>query len=247
MSECANRGGSVLVLALWAVFLIVSLAIAAGNVVSSALGAAGRLRSRQVSRELAESAVERAWGAIAVSTNDATLQDMPGLFMDNGELGGGKFSVQHLAVDPTGAVVTNHGVAAMSQRLNLNRAGKGELAALLREKGELTEVEASSLADVIIECRSGRNGRLTVLHGTGYAPNNRYCCRTKRFQFVEELLLLDEVASRPGLYSVIAPFLTVFGKGCYGGTAVGVSEDGDVTRISFVVDRAGRRLYWHEY
>jgi len=244
--KAGRRDASVLVLALWALFFLASLAVAAGAYVSAALNAAARIEGRQRAREQAVAGVWKAWEIARTATNDAQVSDNPEAFRDNTEMPGGSFTVYHLEIGPEGVVSTNYGAIHEVRRLNLNKAGETGISAMIRDRAGLSQASASQIAAAIVAARSGNAG-LTSPFGEDYDGSGSYAVRNRQYQLPEELMLVAEVREAQAVYGAIEPFVTVFGKGFYSGTSVGRSGMGmPEYKVKFVVSVSGSIAYWFE-
>ena len=101
-----DRGGSLLVVTVWAIFLLGMLAIAVSRHVSVALDSARRLSARMEASRLAQAGVLRSAAVLMRDTNSwDSLSEMwassHGTFKDV-ELEGGTFSISHEVVQPDG-------------------------------------------------------------------------------------------------------------------------------------------------
>lgn len=250
--------GSALILALWTLFFLGALAVAVGSYVSAGVQLASRLKGNTVAYQLARAGIELAIDQVLTNvTNwnasvESGFQQNPALFQDNRSLPGGSFSVTYTFISTNGGhTVTNYGILRERSKVNLNTASPATLATVFKDKGGLTEGASMSLATNVVSWRTG--GRDSAKKKLAGAGSGEYL--HQGFQSLYELLLIDGMT--PDLFAELEPFLTIFGKNCYGGTAEGVAsvDDGAGGRsilgqraISFVYDRDRRRLvYWHEF
>lgn len=246
MCTCGQRG-SILVLTLWVLFFLSALAVAVGMRVATDVTAARRLEDRAKARWQAWAAVDFVKAQAMFSTNLAALASDPDLFRENDSAGNeGHFSVRWVNHTNAQGVVTNYGVGREGLKLNLNRASQKELAFLMVERGGLAPQEAQEVSAAVLRCRRGTD-ELTSGERSEYLDGIRYRCRTARFELAEELLLVQEVQRKPGLFARIAPHVTVHTDTCLSGIAMGVAAGGTTTQtVHFVVDSAGRALSWRE-
>lgn len=218
-SDDAARFGSVLILVLWALFFLSSLALAVSVHVSAGMDAARRMDLLARARLLAVAGVERAimeaavqrtntWDGVnreAWNRNAAVFKDV--------QLGPGSFSVYFVRQDEDGQSVTNGGVLGEAARVNLNRADQKLLAPLFESVAGLGGQAADNLAAAVIRWREGGGDGLTGRGGGGYyVEQDKTEARAARnFRSVYELLLL------PGMdqatLAKVLPYVTVCGDG----------------------------------
>lgn len=243
-----SRGGSILVLVLWVLFFLAALSVAVGTRASATLRFAGELKRRAEARSLAMAGVARAIAVIDGVTNAADLVDVPDYLGPSGTLPGGTHEVVCVSVDKEKGAVTNWGVCWEGAKKDLNRISQAELAAVIEKTGQLQGDAAGAVASAILRCRNG-NDDLTEVADVAYSAPSQYRCQRKQFQLLSELNFLEEVRSVPELVGALEPYVTVYDDACFSGTAIGTVE-GDppvMCRISFVVERGGRRRLWYEH
>jgi general secretion pathway protein K len=215
-----SKAGSVLILALWALFFLSALALAIGAYVSSALTMATSLRAETAAYGAARAGVDQAIQIIADDTNawDDLTEDWAGaeeLFRNVPLEGGSAYWLVNLAVDEAGATVTNFGLADEDRKVNLNRAETNLVAALLVRVGG---VSAGSADGILAEIRqywqrkAALRRQAEVLTGrvaSGYsAPATD---SVAGFQSLNELFLVPGVTR--DLFARVEPYATVYGSG----------------------------------
>lgn len=230
------RQGSTLIVALWALFLLGTIAVAVGVRASSSITLAEHMRVSAVIDSLARAGVERAIASVMLG--DETKMTGEGSeywSRDNDTFEKGLFSVAYATTD-AGNTVTNFGVVSEGSLTNINKMA--EIKTLLEQNVDratalqLTEnIRKYRLAKKILT-RGGVNGR---------------------FQSIYELLLVDGMTEE--IFEQIAPFVTVFDKNCYRGTAIGATDTADKKisgsslqrHIEFVFDPKKRKIvYWNQ-
>ncbi len=229
--EDVSERGSILLLALWTLFFLATLALAVGAHVSAGLRRAGALKNNTTAYYLACAGVERAIMAIeADNTNEWAGQTSEYWSKDNDSIDCGLFSVMYMRVKKDG-VETNFGVTTVSCRTNINNLSN--FRSLLESK--LDADKAAGIAEGARQYRKDKK-ELTLKGVNG------------KFESVYELLLVPGVNAR--LFKEIEPYITVYGGNCFEGIAegkAGARESAD-SRITFVFDRGtGKILYWHEH
>jgi len=246
--------GSALILALWTLFFLGSLALAVGAHVSANLRLAGRVKTGNTAHYLARGGVERAvFDVIVNATNwdgvtDEDLNSDELIFKDNDSLDGGAFSVMYAFVPTnTGVVSTNYGVVTERRRIDVNRSSQRTVALALAERvEEIDEKTAFAVAKAIVDYRNKKSDTQKELTGKPGKGN---------FEHSRELLLVPGIG--PEVFAQIRPHVTIYGKSCFRGTAEGRALAGqadaekvvvDTCRIDFVFDSGESRfVYWREY
>jgi len=216
-----SRAGSVLVLAVWALFFLGALAVAVGTHVSSNIRVAVAVRHRTRAYALARAGVDLAAVHVAANTNrwDGLTEECwncdRDLFRRNATLGEGVFSVCFNELEPDGEVTTIHGLAGEERKVNLNGARiRDLLAALVETVGGKKRSQADRIAEAIVAWREAVDDELlTRDKETEYyaALERSYPCHHGNFEVLHELLLVRGVDV--GLYAKIAPYLTLYGSG----------------------------------
>jgi hypothetical protein len=235
--------GSVLVLAVWSLFFLGALSVAVGSHVAAQLRLAGTLAARQEARSLARAGVSLAVSQIECHAGEKAASDQvewfrdPALFENNDSLPGGVFSVSCPGVASNSMqVVTNIGVSAESERINVNdRRNAGALSVLITSCGR---ADGPVLASRIMAWPLQKK-RLAEEGGNQYAKN--------RYQSLYEMLLVQGMTS--ALFEALRPHLTLYGKHCYRGISAGKTsgDAGIAYQIEFVYDpRADQMVYWLE-
>lgn len=219
-SRPATRPGSVLILAVWALFFLGALAVAVGSYVSSNIRVAVTVRRRTQAYALARAGVDLAATHVAANTNrwDGLTKDCwncaPDLFDRNPALGEGTFSVRFGLTGPDGEVTPMAGIAGEEGKINLNSARRDLLRAFLEVVGEKEPDRAAEIAEAIMAWRETVDDPL-LTHDKEtqyYAGLDRpYTCHHGDFGALQELLLVRGVDA--GLYAKILPHLTLFGSG----------------------------------
>jgi len=215
--ERMNKGGSVLVLTLWALFFLAALAVAVGGHVAANVRVASKLKGRMGAFYLARAGVEK---AVFDAKGDSNAWDSLVEPWSNGEelykdvdLGGGNYSVYHTSVSPFGGVVTNYGMVDEESKININKATEKILKAMLEVIGELGSMSAADTAAAIVDWRDSNDVVLTGGAENSYyaALSQPYPCHNADFQSVHELLLVKGMSE--SLFAKIRPYLTIYGTG----------------------------------
>ncbi|MDI6774507.1 MAG: type II secretion system protein GspK [Verrucomicrobiota bacterium] len=208
-----KRQGSILILALWTLFVLSMLAVAVARLALSDIELARRMRARTTAYYLARAGVERAILQAAGNTNgwdgwtsdERNFQDVP--------LGAGTYtvSVERPADSERGAMIC-YGVVGEESKVNINKADAALLAAVVRVAGGESASVSSEITKSIVDWRDADD---TVLTGGAEASYYRgqsqpYSCPNRDFQSLQELLLVKGV--RPELFRNIRSRVTLFGS-----------------------------------
>jgi hypothetical protein len=205
------HSGSILILVLWVLFFLAALAVAVGSHVSASMTAAARLWERSTARSLAEAGAHQALFAVLCQTTnswdglspDAWNRDVKGF--EDRELGDGSFSVFYHTYDDKGTVVTNVGVMGEDGKLNLNYIDdetiKSALTLLISSVGKLPSAQADLISSALEARFKGGDEELTEGADSRYYPMRN----------LAEFRMVEGVTSE--LFSRLAPYVTVYGKG----------------------------------
>jgi len=225
------QGGSILILALWVLFFLAALTVAAAGHVWAVLASAERLQDRALAYMQAHSAA--AWAVAVIEqqhreTGEGT-NHWDGLSPDAWNRDAARFRVP-LSGDESGAEqrgevyfaqagedVLLPGVTGEEGRLDLNRASRDRLHALFAYVGG---ARGDALAVQLFGPASPLHGGLT---GGGEQAYDR-----PTFLAVEDLLLVEGMDD--ALYEVLAPHLTVFG----GGTLLNINCASRAVLVAFL-------------
>ena len=215
----SDSRGSVLLLALWALFFLAALAVAVGTRVSAGLDLARRIQNDTTACCLARAGIEKAIMDVAADTNVWDGLDQPWYNSEkrfhNIPLGGGGFSVSYDMETQPGQRETFYGVTGEEGKININRAGRGLLKALLEMAGNADTITATELATAICDWRTpdDKLSPLTGEVGNGYyeSLDPPYRCHNAEFESRYELLLVKGMGKE--LFSKIEPYVTIFGTG----------------------------------
>ena len=209
------RHGSVLVLALWALFFLGALAVAVGTHVAAGLNLAGHAQRSAAALAVARAGVELAIIEVGSVTSAWDGVDQPwygdeDLFRDI-EFGAGRYTVSYAVPDGADGVVTNYGLIDEDRFVNLSKAPQAVLRALVQTVGNLSAAQADEVANAIVDWRDADNDVLTGGAENGYYTGLAagYPCRNGAFQSVYELRLLKGMTEK--LCVALRPHVTVFG------------------------------------
>jgi len=239
-SSAQHQSASVLILALWTLFFLAALALAAGSYVSANIELARGLRDGSITRLAARAGVEKAIALTLVDSNgwDATTESWcndQSAFKDVA-VGDHSFSVTHTFLLPDGGIATNYGVADEERRINVSLARQSLLAALVEvageTDGETAENIAASIVDWVDEDHDPLTGGAEKDYYAARVPS--YPCHNGKLQSGHELRLVRGM--EPELFSKIEDHLTIFGTG-----KVNINTAGRVVLTCVGISRGGDR------
>lgn len=213
----ASGEGSVLILALWVLFFLTSLAMAVGVHVSGNLILAARLKTGTTAYYLAKAGVERV--ILEIGRNSNAWDNLTELWCDNEEifkdvrLGDGSFCVSCSYTLLPGQVVTNYGVIDEERKININKASCSLLKSLIEIAGELDSMTALEISSSIIDWRD-ENDEVSQggAENSYYTQLNQpYSCHNGEFQSLHELLMVKGVWQE--IFFKLKPYMTIYGTG----------------------------------
>lgn len=231
-----NRRGSVLIVALWSLFLLAMLAVAVHAYVMPYAELSGKLMTRTKMHYFANAGVER---AIFEVENDDTDQ-YDSLYdswsnndaaFNNVAIEGGTFSAVKDAV--LSGDEPQYGLTDEEGKININKAPQHVLKNLFEKVAHAEPEEADAIADSIIDWRdeddaTHKNGKENDYYQALERP---YDCKNSDFEVKEELLLVGGVM--PEMFDKIKDHITVYGDG-----AVNVNTASIPVLVSLGMDEA---------
>jgi len=217
-SRRRDDAGSILIIAIWWLVILSTMAIALYLAVSPRLSLAAHLQQRAKAHYAALAALQLAMATVAddqVPGSDA-LRDPwsqnPQTFQSIAP-GDTPFSLCHLAPGEAGRPAVLYGLSDEQARLNINRAGRDALRLLFEVVAELPTIEAEPLAAAIMDWRDENedpepDGAENLHYQSLYPP---YSCKNRPFEVPEELLLIRGMT--PAVFSRIRDHITLYGTG----------------------------------
>lgn len=213
----AASGGSVLILALWALFFLAALAVAVGARVSASLDLARRIQDEAITYYLARAGIDKAIVQVGADTNawdglDESWFNDEKSYKD-AAIGGGSFTVSYEVEVQPGRREVRYGVTGEESKININRAGVGLLRIFLETAGGVDSIQATELAAAICDWRDPDDDPLTGGAENSYYENlsSPYRCHNGDFESLHELRLVKGMG--PDLLARLEPYLTVYGTG----------------------------------
>ncbi len=241
-----RRRGSILIIVLWALFILSALAIAISGYARAQISIAGRLSQSARDYYLARAGVERA--IIEVSNCPAKEFDSPGdpwrsdeaVFKDV-RFGDGVYSVFNLdemVFDGSGG---RYGMSDEESKININKAPVEVLKNIFKIACGIDDDEAVSIATSIVNWRSPADAELKEGAGEFYyeALERPYRPKNAPFDSLGELVLVKGVTG--AIFDKVKSRLTVYGDGAVNINsaddivlrALGISEESARAIISF--------------
>lgn len=154
----AANGGSILIIALWVIFMLATLAVAVGAHIGGRLALARKIEQRTVGYYAARTGVERSLAILQQDTNgwDCMTEiwaDSPKDF-SNIVCGAGAYSVSYSYDRADGSQGTNFGMWDEQAKLDLNLTRVELLVSFLQEAGGMGAEPAARLADAMVTART---------------------------------------------------------------------------------------------
>ena len=213
-----RRRGSILIIVLWALFILGALAVATSGYVAAQINLSGKLSERSRGYYLAKAGVER---AIFEVRNDTS--EMYDAFTDNwgnnnaafkeAPLGDGTYSVLNLSDTGDNARSLKYGLSDEESKININKAPKDILKNFFVIAGDVSEEDAGAIAASIINWRSP--AERAEKEGMGefhYQTLDRpYKAKNAPMEIPEELLLVSGMTDT--IFNKIKSRITLYGDG----------------------------------
>ena len=219
VSGSRAQRGSILVVVLWALFFLGTLAVSIYALLAPQIGLAGRLRDRARLYYLGQAGAQKAMAVLAGDETEDTdgfkdvwansedeFKDMP--------LGQeGYVSVSYKLLDGDGAEETRYGLVDEERKININKATKDVLEQLFELTAQMTSQAASDIADSILDWVDEDSDPHANGAEDGYYEGlaQAYACKDAKFQILEELLLVKGMTQ--DIFEKVGAYLTVYGEG----------------------------------
>jgi len=225
-SECINtqhlrsNRGSILIVVLWSLFFLASLALTINTIITPQLNLAARLRDRVLLRQVVEAGVKRSIIEIRADETDGydVLSDPWGVnekaFKEIPLEKEKYFSVKYsVAGDEGRESETYYGLIDEERKININSATEEVLSTFFELVAETSSRETADIVASIIDWRdeddetSDNGAESSYYQGLdpGYDSKNGY------FDLLEELLLVKGITQE--IYDKVEDYLTVYGDG----------------------------------
>ena len=212
---------SILIIALWSVCLLTTLAVILGFEVRQKMILIKRLDERDKLRFICDASVkisiaellkeeEKDYSSLGdrSSNNIAAFKDVT--------VGDGFFSVSYdlISDDKAGAIETRYGLADEQSKININKSEPQVIAGLFKAIG-LDEDASANLAFSIKDWRDP-DSDLSAPTGSAEDPyyrslNNEYEAKDADFQVADELLLVKDMTENT--FEKIKDYVTIYGSG----------------------------------
>ena len=215
-----NKRASILILALWSVCFLTSMAVILSASVRQKLMLVSRLEERQELKNISEAGIKKA--IIEINREELTgvmaLKDLwsnnPIVFKDI-SVGEGRFNVCYDILGPRGEVITRWGMVDESRKINLNTADMTVIKRLFQVVLEMDEVSAQELAASVVDWRDADN-LLSIPLGSAedqYYMGLKYPYKAKNadFETLDELLLVKGMTQ--DIFTKLRNYVTIYGSG----------------------------------
>lgn len=219
-TQSNKANGSVLILVLWALFFLTSLALTTGVYVSAGLTIAREIKARSSAHFLVLAGVERAIMEVMRDTNWWDGLEEPwarGVSVnDNWNVENGFYMVygsSDIQNKNFNGMQKNEflGLDDEEKRVNINTAPTGLLSALVEIVCGVNSMSASEIAASIVDWRDEDDIVTSGGAENAFYLRNGYPCANGAFRSVYELLLVKGIT--PEIYEQLMPFVTIWGTG----------------------------------
>lgn len=209
-----RSGGSILILTVWTLLFLASLAVAVASYVSGGLNLARQAANGAYGHAAVQAGVEDMIAVLSADTNEWDgFREAWGKKgerqWDRCSMGDAAYSIYF--TDSAGA--TNAGVVDEESRLNVNTADRQMLEVLFAAAGDMDSVSASSLASAVIDWRDEDEditaGGAESEYYAGLSPG--YRCSNRQFGHIYELLLLKGMTR--DVFDRVKDLVTIYGTG----------------------------------
>lgn len=229
-----RRRGGILIVVLWTLLFLASLAAAVAAYVGGQVEAARRLEGRALARQAARGGIEHGIALLMRETNgweslNEPWANNPDAFRDITSGVRTSWTAYYLMERSDGSVATNYGLSDEQGRIDLNYARVDVLAALFRVAGGYGPEKAEELATTIVDARTPLppGQRRPASARPAWVPGD---IENGPFLSVHELLWIRGMSRE--LFDAIAPFITV-----HGGTRVNLNSAGAVVLRVLIATR----------
>ncbi len=215
LQKNSRNKASILIMALWSVSFLTTLAVILGFQVRQKLVLVKRLEERDNGRLIAEAGVKRAIAELVGEKEkdfDSLTQkwsNNPAVFKESA-IGGGKFSVSY----EINSGETLYGLTDEESKININSADEQVMERLFRLAG-LEESEAQDLAFSIIDWRDVDS---LLSHPSAGAEDSYYRmlslpyeAKDAPFQVLDEVLLVKGASEN--IFQKIRKYIAIYGNG----------------------------------
>ncbi|MFH0827846.1 MAG: general secretion pathway protein GspK [Candidatus Omnitrophota bacterium] len=215
LKKSRRNKASILIMVLWSVSFLTTLAVILGFQVRQKLVLVKRLEERDNGRLIAEAGVKRAIAELVVEKEEdfdnltQKWSNNPVVFRE-AAVGGGKFSVSY----EINSGETFYGLTDEESKININSADAQVMERLFRLAG-LEEFEAQDLAFSIIDWRDA-DSQLSSPSGGAEDSYYRmlpasYEAKDAPFQALDEVLLVKGASEN--IFPKIRKYITIYGNG----------------------------------
>jgi len=196
-----RRRGSILIVALWALFFLSALALALNAYINPQISLASKLKERAKCYYSAKAGVKKAIQTIVIDETPGyvALKDLRNEkeFKEK-ELGEGVFSI---------------GLMDEERKININKASFDMLKRFFEIVADVSSKDASGIADSIIDWRDTDNDTRELGAENSYYQtlSPPYPCKNKDFEVIEELLLVKGISREN--FNKVKDRTTIYGQG----------------------------------
>jgi len=218
MPQVRRQKGSILIIVLWALFILSALAMAISGYTRAQISVAGKLSQRARDYYLARAGLERA----LIEVKNAAEKDYDSLFdswSDNDAcfkdavFGDGTYSVIAYSDVLNSKAPIRYGLADEESKINVNKAPVDILKNIFEIAGGVSPDDAQAIAASIINWRSSADKALKEGAGEFYYQtlDHPYKAKNAPIEAPEELLLVKGVSR--ALFNKVKDHITIYGSG----------------------------------
>lgn len=217
-----SKKGSILIFSLWILTLLTVFAVHIGMRVRQRIDLAKRIELRQELNHTAYGSIKKAIASLRrdlqfpesqKSYSKAYKFNNPDLFSQI-KLGRAVGQVSYEERDPFQKDISRrYGVVDEERKLNINYVDRTTLKRLLRAVTELSEDQATAMAESIIDWRQPGESKLEGFNSDNYYLNleHPYTAKKNFYESMDELKFIEGMTD--GLYDLLKNYLTVYGNG----------------------------------
>lgn len=212
--------GSILILAVWSLFLLTTFAVQLGIIVRQKITLVRRLDNRNDRYFIAEAGVKQALVQLRKDDFRFEADHLGEIWSDHSStfkeirVGKGSFTVSYMHHDGEFSRVM-YGLQDEESKINLNKAGVDVITRLLELTTDLGRQGAEELAYCIVDWRDNDSFFTHPQYGAEDSDykrlKNPYEAKDSDFEVIEELLFVNKMDQE--IFEKIQRFVTIYGEG----------------------------------
>lgn len=219
--SAVNSKGSVLIIALWSLCIMASLAVILGYGVRQKAAVINRLDVRDRLRSITDAGVKTAICELKTG-QEKSYDCMKDSWSNNKKVfggmvvDGGSYDICYKYVnEESGISETRYGLIDEERKININKLNREVIQRLLQAAANMDETESQALAASIVDWRD-TDSELSVPLGSAEDADYRntqfpYEAKDNDFEVPEEILLVNGMTN--GIFEKIKNYITIYGDG----------------------------------